>query len=54
MGLWIAVGPEVDDADDWARYRRDHPRRVYAIAKRVLSRSELRRFGLSNPPPRDA
>lgn len=50
---WIAVGPEIDDHDSWARYRRDHPRRVYAIARRVLSRRELRRHGLSNPPPRD-
>jgi len=50
---WIAPGPEIDDLQSWALYRRDHPRRVYAVAKRVLSRRELRRHGLSNPPPRD-
>ena len=29
---------EIDDAEGWARYRHDHPRRVHAVAKRVLSR----------------
>ena len=52
-GEWIAVGPEIDNTESWARYRRDRPQRVYAVAKRVLSRRELRRHGLSNPPPRD-
>jgi hypothetical protein len=52
-GEWIAVGPEIDNTESWARYRRDRPQRVYAVAKRVLSRRELRRHRLSNPPPRD-
>jgi hypothetical protein len=50
-GEWIPVGPESDTAENWGRHRRDHPKPFYAIAKRVLSRRELRRHGLSNPPP---
>ena len=52
-GEWIAVGPETDSFEDWKRYRREHPMRCYAVTKRVLSRRELRRHGLTNPPPRD-
>lgn len=47
-GQAIPAGPEVDDHQSWRRYRERHPERVYAIAKRQLSRGELRRHGLSN------
>jgi hypothetical protein len=50
-GEWIAVGPDIDDPESRARYRHDHPRRLYAVAKRILSRRELRRHGLRNSPP---
>jgi hypothetical protein len=47
-GEMIEVGPAVDDARSWAAYRRDRPERLYATAKRVLSRRELQRHGLKN------
>jgi hypothetical protein len=46
---WIAPGPAIDSPEEWKAYLRDHPRRTYAVAKRVLSRRELRRFRLRNP-----
>lgn len=49
-GQAIPPGPEVTDHESWRRYRECHPERVYAIAKRQLSRGELRRHGLSNAP----
>ncbi|MBK1976157.1 hypothetical protein JIX58_10415 [Brevundimonas diminuta] len=47
-GEAVLAGPESDDHDSWKRYRQDRPARVYAVAKRQLSRRELRRHGLSN------
>jgi hypothetical protein len=47
-GAMIAAGPAIDEAESWATYRRAHPDRRYATAKRVLSRRELRRHGLYN------
>jgi hypothetical protein len=46
----IAAGPETDDEASWRNYRRIQPDRCYAITKRVISRRELRRHGLSNTP----
>jgi hypothetical protein len=47
-GAMIEVGPQIDDARSWEIYRRAHPERRHATAKRALSRRELRRHGLSN------
>jgi hypothetical protein len=47
-GMMIAAGPATDDDASWSSYRRGQPDRFYAITKRVLSRRELRRHGLSN------
>lgn len=44
----VLAGPEIDDHDSWRRYRETRPERVYAIAKRELSRRELRMHGLKN------
>lgn len=44
----IATGPSIDTPNEWRQYRRDQPLRHYAVSKRVLSRCELRRHGLSN------
>ncbi len=49
-GTMIEVGPAIDDARSWDTYRRASPDRHYAMAKRVLSRRELRRHGLTNVP----
>jgi hypothetical protein len=49
-GAMIAAGPETDDEASWRSYRRGQPDRYYAIAKRVLSRRELRHHRLSNAP----
>jgi hypothetical protein len=45
---FVAVGPAIDSDRDWQDYRQAHPSATYAIAKRTLSRRELRRYGLSN------
>jgi len=52
-GDLIAVGPAIDDVGSWKRYRHERQDRRYAAAKRVLSRRELRRHGISNAPPVD-
>jgi len=44
----IPVGPKFDDEKNWLEYRREHPSTTYAVAKRTLSRRELRRHGLAN------
>jgi hypothetical protein len=44
----IDVGPMFDDARSWNLYRRGQPDRRYTIAKRLLSRQELRRHGINN------
>lgn len=49
-GKPVLAGPESDDHESWKRYRQDRPDRVYAVARRQLSRRELRRHGLSNGP----
>ena len=49
-GAMIAAGPETDDEASRRSYRRGHPDRYYVIAKRVISRRELRRHRLSNAP----
>ncbi len=53
IGKLIEIGPACDDLDSWSDYRRACPDRRYAIAKRVLSRRELRRHGLRNAPSGD-
>jgi hypothetical protein len=45
----VEAGPPIDDEAGWKAYRRAQPDRRYAVAKRALSRRELRRHGLSNP-----
>jgi hypothetical protein len=52
-GELVAAGPATDDTASWNLYRRDHPTRLYAVAKRVLARRELRRHGLHNSPPEE-
>lgn len=52
-GVLIEVGPATDDPMSWRAYRKAHPDRRYAIAKRMLNRQELRRHGLYNPRPQD-
>lgn len=47
-GSLIQVGPPVDNHGLWREYRRLHPDRRYSVAKRMLSRSELKKHGLSN------
>lgn len=47
-GEAVLAGPESDDHDSWKRYRQDRPEPVYPVAKRQLSRRELRRHALSN------
>jgi hypothetical protein len=49
-GALLEVGPATDDPVSWRTYRRAHPERRYAIAKRTLNRQELRRHGLHNSP----
>ncbi len=49
-GAAVPCGPEVDDADGRKRYAAAHPERIYAAAKRQLSKRELRRHELSNDP----
>jgi hypothetical protein len=46
----ITAGPATNDEASWSSYRRGQPDRYYSIAKRVLSRRELRRHRLSNAP----
>jgi hypothetical protein len=48
--IMVEAGPPIDDEASWRTYRRSQPDRRYAIAKRVLSRRELRQHGLSNAP----
>ena len=52
-GCPVAVGPEIDEPRAWSEYRRRHPDRRYAVAKRRLGRAELRRHGLSDHAPED-
>jgi hypothetical protein len=47
-GRAVSAGPGVDTEATWRWYRRDHPDRRYAVAKRQLSRRELRRHGRVN------
>ncbi|HEX3984773.1 MAG TPA: hypothetical protein VHX12_13845 [Acidisoma sp.] len=54
IGELINAGPAIDDRTAWQEYRRRHPDRRYAIAKRMLSCQELRRRGLSNLSADDA
>jgi hypothetical protein len=49
-GRHVPLGPAIDEERAWTEYRRAYPDRRYAIAKRALARSELRRHGLSNSP----
>ena len=47
----VAVGPEIDEERAWIEYRRHHPDRRYAIAKRRLGKADLRRHGLQDHAP---
>jgi hypothetical protein len=49
-GRIVTAGPEIDDQRSWAEYRRTHRDRRVAVAKRSLSRSELKRHSLRNEP----
>jgi hypothetical protein len=49
----VPAGPEIDDERSWAEYRRMHPDRRFAVGKRTLSRTELKRHGLHNLPPEE-
>lgn len=49
-GQPVACGPGIDDAEGRKRYAAGRPARTYAVAKRQLSRGELRRHGLTNDP----
>lgn len=42
------AGPQLDSQEAWKDYRERNPDRTYAIAKRQLSKVELRRHGLAN------
>jgi hypothetical protein len=44
----VEAGPPVDDKENWRTWRRAHPDCRYAVAKRMLSRRELRQHRLSN------
>jgi len=44
----IPAGPPTDTPAAWTLYRRTHPERRYAAAKRQLSARELRRYGIGN------
>jgi hypothetical protein len=46
----MEAGPPVDDEKGWRAWRLAHPDRRYAVAKRTLSRCELRQHGLDNAP----
>jgi hypothetical protein len=50
-GRPVAVGPEIDEERAWIEYRRRHPDRRYAVAKRRLGKTELRRHGLHDHAP---
>jgi hypothetical protein len=52
-GDGVQAGPAIDDEREWIEYRRTHPDRRYAVGKRTLSRTELRRHGLRNLSPDD-
>jgi hypothetical protein len=52
-GHQIEAGPAVDEEAAWKDYRRTHPDRRYAAAKRMLNRRELRRHGLANAMPEE-
>jgi hypothetical protein len=52
-GRPVEVGPEIDERRAWNEYRRRHPDRRYAVAKRRLGKSELRRHGLHDRAPED-
>ena len=45
------IDPEIGEQRAWAEYRRRHPGRRYAIARRPLSRAERRRHGLRDHNP---
>ena len=49
-GLPVKAGPETDDERAWTDFRKACPERLYAVAKRQLARTELRKHGLSNDP----
>lgn len=44
----VEVGPIIDNAERWRKYRRVQSDRRYAVAKRLLSTRELRRYGVNN------
>ncbi len=52
-GAAVPAGPEIDDERGRAEYRRSYPDRRYAVAKRAVSRAELKRHRLRNSPPED-
>jgi hypothetical protein len=49
-GALVEVGPAIDDPTRWRTYRRAHPDRRYATAKRMRNQQELRQHRLHNSP----
>lgn len=47
-GKAVCAGPELDEKQAWKAFRQAYPSRTYAVSKRQLARSELRRHGLTN------
>ena len=47
-GKAVPCGPEIDAPETWAEYRKRYPDGKHAVAKRSLSRRELRQHGLAN------
>ena len=45
-GKLLPAGPSEDNRHEWYWFRREHPERYYGVAKRSLSRRELKRHGL--------
>lgn len=50
-GAAVQPGPDIDETVAWIGWRRKHPGGRYAVGKRMLSRSELKRHGLRNEDP---
>lgn len=47
-GSAALAGPEIDEPEGWRDHRERYPNRRYPVAKRQLSKAELRHHGLRN------
>jgi hypothetical protein len=52
-GQFVMIGPDIDEPRVWTEYCRRHPDRRYAVAKRRLSKMELRQRRLHNQALRE-